>query len=306
MVEFEKVMLRFKSDNAISPPQQFPVFSPDCQDGDSAFQFNAFTPSFPADRLNDVRVIVSAKMHVQMVYSATVGTTQGFTVKARNSSGGYLGAATTYGWVAFLETDTVVPQNVDLRVGVLQPKYFEAGTSHGWPETGQAYASRPLTGFGGATGVVTACNVNTFGAHLAAVNGLIDCSLPGGFGSQGYNTDCSGGHCALYWLALKEAVVTGGPPSAVSGMWVDTGQVAPKFFAPDCEEGDWAAWDVYFTRPFLTPPFVFVTATIGPSVVGLATHVTTHGFTLMARNSDCSPGSVGFYWVALGCALGCG
>ena len=71
-------------------------------------------------------------------------------------------------------------------------------------------------------------------------------------------------------------------------------------------DGDWREWHAYFARPFLVPPFVFVTATVGVSVVGLATHVTTHGFTLRGRNSDCAAGPAGFHWVALGCAAGCG
>jgi hypothetical protein len=63
----------------------------------------------------------------------------------------------------------------------------------------------------------------------------------------------------------------------------------------------------------LYPPKVFVTANNhnvdgqNPAVTGIARNVTTDGFTLAAHNTaKCMEGHAGFYWVAIGCAPGCG
>jgi hypothetical protein len=131
------------------------------------------------------------------------------------------------------------------------------------------------------------------------------------------NSDCAFGVCNFNWVALSQ-------PSALTGIgdsanvWVDTGVVSAKFFSQDCLAGDTQSWAVDFSAPFLTSPIVLLTANdIGlitqPSpgdhncaAVGIARDITPYGFTLTARNSDCSSGKAGFYWVAIGCMRGCG
>jgi hypothetical protein len=83
--------------------------------------------------------------------------------------------------------------------------------------------------------------------------------------------------------------------------------VEPKWFGASCETGWSAYWEVYFSKPFLSPPVVLLTCKDADvAVVGLARDVTTHGFTLAGLNSDCAAGNAQFYWVAIGCGLGCG
>jgi hypothetical protein len=72
--------------------------------------------------------------------------------------------------------------------------------------------------------------------------------------------------------------------------------------------------DVYFDRPFLTPPVVLATARDRDSelkrhhnpLVLIAQNVTTHGFTMAARNTDTVNAIAEFYWIAIGCKEGCG
>lgn len=84
--------------------------------------------------------------------------------------------------------------------------------------------------------------------------------------------------------------------------------------SPGAEEGDWAHLDVYFDRPFLTPPVVLLTARDSDGdpklhanpLALIAQNVTTHGFTVAARNTDTAQAEAKFHWVALGCNAGCG
>ena len=84
---------------------------------------------------------------------------------------------------------------------------------------------------------------------------------------------------------------------------------AGSSFWPSGQPGDTTLFDVYFNQlNWLRPPLVFLTAnTVGAEnvphnafAVGIAQNVTTYGFKLRARNSDCASGACGFYWVAIG------
>jgi hypothetical protein len=80
----------------------------------------------------------------------------------------------------------------------------------------------------------------------------------------------------------------------------------PNLFKPDCEPDDWQWVDV--TAHFSEPPRVILTASdLGAeqssghftAVVGVAQDVSTTGFRIGGRNSDCSPGVAHMNWLAL-------
>jgi hypothetical protein len=128
------------------------------------------------------------------------------------------------------------------------------------------------------------------------------------------------GASAFYWAAVAPSDGTGQSPTALEDPFLAAGRVRAGFlFHPDYQQGEWQRWDVYFRRPFLTPPIVLLTANDlkqdgssvpreqrVPPTLGVAQNVTTHGFTIWARNTGEFEGEAGFEWVALGCALGCG
>jgi hypothetical protein len=185
--------------------------------------------------------------------------------------------------------------------------------------------------------VLTATNAHVkpfipFGAraldyHNAAAVGIVQTDLPSlfppthGFTLLARSSDCGFGGCAFYYLAHSPD-----PNEGDTNLFVDTGEVSANDwpvggrgldFGPNCDRfgADTKRLSVDFTRPFLTPPVVLLTANdrgiADPTVanvalVGMAQDVTPWGFTLQARNSDCSVGQAGFFWVAVGCALGCG
>ena len=78
--------------------------------------------------------------------------------------------------------------------------------------------------------------------------------------------------------------------------------------------GDWLYLDVYFDRPFQTPPVVLLTARDNDGdvkkhfnpLIPIAQNVSTHGFTAALRNTDTIDAMGEFYWVAIGCNAGCG
>jgi hypothetical protein len=306
MNKIEDVMLQFSLEKHSTTTLQR-----DCEPGDTREGFVKFSSPFPADALDQVRVIVSANGQAGTVYNAKVveqNGKQGFAFKVRNAMENELHGGPHFAWLAVLEQKGRIAPSVNLRVGVTQPRYFAAAPNGGGGLQGldDIYAYRPLPD-GPIACLLTACDVNV-DVGPAAVAGAILPHENTGLDMRFYNTGCDGGHCAFYWLALAAPVPAGTTPyfPGTEGMWVDAGRVEPLHFQPDCQEGDWKAWHVYFQRPFLVPPFVFVTATMGVSVVGLSTEVTTHGFTLRGRNADCASGQAGFYWVALGCEVGCG
>jgi hypothetical protein len=84
--------------------------------------------------------------------------------------------------------------------------------------------------------------------------------------------------------------------------------------SPGGVPGDWVHLDVYFTKPFFTPPIVLLTArdsgvnhspVVNP-LVAIAQNVTTDGFTAALRNTDSRDATAEFYWIAIGCQPGCG
>jgi len=89
----------------------------------------------------------------------------------------------------------------------------------------------------------------------------------------------------------------------VAGVRIQTGCTDKQLFSSACQEGNWRTWNIVFYHPFSEVPAVFLSPN-GPTpnvaVVGIAQNVTTEGFDLCARNSDCTSGEAGFCWLAIG------
>lgn len=305
-------------------------FSEDCVPGDwedfGTIKFpTPFPTPFPAGK--GVRVIVTANdlevprgVHNAAVVGIVRHTDelgqpippeQGFRLWGRNSdcARGLAG----FNWMAVLETPGKTQKRpIDLRMAVLQPQHFQPDCKPGdWKSWGVNFSTdfsdEPIT-------LLTASNLNvipwhrddTLWYHNAAVVGIVQDSAATGFTLSARNSDCAEGDCAFYYVALSQQM------AGKEDLWVDSGEVTAQTFAPDCKSGDWGDWTITFSQPFLSAPVVLVTANDlrakggNPAVVGIARNVTPYGFLLSARNSDCAPGQAGFYWVAIGCARGCG
>jgi hypothetical protein len=296
-------------------------FSKDCEPGDTETFNISFPTPFPAQ---GVRVIVTANSlnvprgahNAAVVGIAQQVTPAGFVLRARNSDCADAGGFAGMNWMAVLETPDIQQKPINIRMGVLQPQSFspdcESGDTRdfGGNFSTSINDNQPVV-------LVTASNLNVQG-HNAAVVGtvLYPQTDTTGVVLKGRNSDCASGGCGFYYVALSHK--TPGRADLI----VDTGDVHPQNFFADCTEGDTRSWDVYFHQPFLTPPVVLVTANgseanfHNAAAVGMARNVTPYGFTLVGRNSDCfGEGGVfgprpaipaGFYWVAIGCAVGCG
>jgi hypothetical protein len=243
-----------------------------------------------------------------------------------------------FNWMAVAETPGREHHpDIDLRMGVVQPRFFW-GRCLGNPLFWRVnFGPRRTLGAADNLPIVlaTANNLNTWATTTeakfdggpvhaqdweplptAATVAVVQRADPTGFFLKAWNADMHWGNCAFYHVALAHTTSPG------VDLFVETGRVGAKQFQPRDNEGDWRLWDVPFTDPFLTPPTVLVTANDlmddgsfvpdrGPgnakavAAVGTAQNVTTHGFTLKARNSDCGDGFAGFHWVALGCSRFC-
>ena len=310
-------------------------FSKDCEIGDTetfqttGFQRVVFPEQFPAQ--SSVRVIVTANNlgaptgthNAALVGAVQDVTVEGFILKARNSDCADEVSLAGMNWMAVAETPGVQQKPTDIRIGTLQPRSFSSNCNHGDTTDWGVTFSTPLESQ--RVVVVTANDLNVQG-HNAAVVGIVlgpdgNPLAPTGFALKARNSDCAAGGCGFYYAAISPGVAGSG------SLIVDTGEVVSQNFFNNCSDGDTKAWEVYFSRPFLTPPIILVTANDGHLVghslqhqafpVGMARSVTPYGFTLVGRNSDCFTGDgglfgpkiaaqAGFYWVAIGCALGCG
>lgn len=290
-----------------SPPR----FEPDCIVGDwQSYQVN-FDKEF--DDPDKVRVIVTANDEDVPTADnpAVVGVVWGvskkdFTLWARNSDG-ETGEAGFY-YMAVEELGKP-PEGelVDLRLGILQQKSF---IREGQPGAWQTWNPNFLPLFPAGkqyAALVTGCNLNVRSSSVPAVGMSRNLDFDHFDLAARNSAACvpgprSSGACAFYYVAGVEGVTP--DPDRI---WIDSGVVGPNPFGSSCNAGWTASWDVYFSRPFLSPPVVLLTCKDADvAVVGLARDVTTHGFTLAGHNSDCASGMAQFYWVAMGCGLGCG
>src|SRR5262249_37033926 len=142
-----------------------------------------------------------------------------------------------FNWMAVLETPGQQQRPVDLRMGVVQPKYFQPdcipGDWQGWGVNFSAlFADTPVA-------LLTASNLNVQG-HNPAVVGVVQNPNTTSFHPVARNSDCAGGDCTLYYVALSQ------DRAGRNDLWVDTGEVFPQTFAPNCVPGDWQSWDIYF------------------------------------------------------------
>jgi hypothetical protein len=266
-------------------------------------------------------------------------TPQGFKLWGRNPHECARSVA-GFNWLAIAEVPSgEEPSHVAVRLGVVRPRFFWrrcGGDPRFW-----SVSFLPNRSLAGASGppitLATATNLNVWATsgELSGIGGptyaytwetsynaaavpVIQMPTPDGFRLKGSNSDGQHGNCAFYHATFAEL------PGSSQGLWIEIGKVGAKSFEPRDNEGDWRMWDVEFQDPFLTPPTVLVTANDrmadgmpvpdhgaggvfakAVAAVGIATNVTTHGFTLMARNSDCAGGFAGFSWVALGCERFC-
>jgi hypothetical protein len=301
-------------------------FSKDCETGDTQdFPAVRFPLQFPAE--SRVRVIVTGNNlgvpagthNAALVGAVQKVTAEGFVLNARNSDCSEELSLAGMNWMAVAETPGAQQKPVNIRMGVLQPRSFspdcESGDTKDWGIVFSApLASEPVV-------LTTACNLNIQGHNAAAVGIVLgpdgNPPAPTGFTLKARNSDCAAGGCAFYYVALSP-----GTPGS-GNLIVDTGEVPGQGFFDDCSHGDTREWDVYFSQPFLTPPIILATANDSnlrqhqAFPVGMARNVTPYGFTLVGRNSDCFTGGggilgpkltgqAGFYWVAIGCAPGCG
>jgi hypothetical protein len=231
-----------------------------------------------------------------------------------------------FNWMAVQETPGVNQSPVTVRMAVLPPQFFSKSCTDG--DTPEDTPIKFWQAFGGTptvfltagnlfvNGMVTVSSgkggTRTFGAHNAAVVGVALNEQSNGFTLHARNSDCSKDVSACGFSYAAVIVSPAGGGGGNDNLFVDTGEVTAQAFNISCVDGDTQTQTVFFTRPFLTPPIVLLTANdVGAAghlafPVGLAQNVTPYGFTLTGRNSDCAPGMAGFYWVALGCGQGCG
>jgi len=302
--------VRIQSD---SSPEK--IFEEDCQQGDWQKHIVQFVQPFPVSS-QEIRVIITANDLRIGNYGgapnpAAVGiayevTQTGFTLAARNSE--CRRGITAFYWMAVAETPGVQDEGpIDLRMGILQRKYFQPNCQ---PDDSQSWKDvRYSTPLDHSTVVLlTASNLNIPILQDVPAVGIVQNSSGNAFTLTACNSDISGGFCAFYYVSLSRET------EGRHDLWVDTGKVEEKRFSRHGSAGDWQFWDIAFRESFLVPPYVLVTAynprryeeDHNSAPVGIARDVTTSGFTLAARNSACGGGYAGFYWVAIGCAKGCG
>ena len=267
-----------------------------------------------------------------------------FTIAARNAdcADGEAG----FNWMVIAEESPKEQPPVDVRIGVAQPRVLEQSCERGdWAAWNQPY-SEPFRGkepatFGFATAghigptgqtnttmdqhTVPAANArnttvqyadNPIAAQMIAYRQApLAAGHPAGLGLMARNTDEFRGVVAPNWLAASFA-----PDAETSGssLYVDSGRTDSARFQMGGHQDGWQFWEVPFSRPFESPPVVQLTCTAaadtwapnldqrGVPVVGIVMNVTRFGFTLCGRNSDLVAGQSGFYWVAVGCGVGCG
>lgn len=312
--------------------------------------YDELDPTFTFDPAM-VRIIITAnsqREHPDDYTCAPVGYVQnigptGFDIIALNtdSQGGQAG----FNWMAIAETPEPASRRIfGLRMALSHPLHFEVSATLGdWQifripfstpfiSSFKTFPVRLLTGSNHGRALtmtivpdhrdLTPASLYTLfsaepyvgeGGVVGAVGVATDFFQPDsnhGVTFLARNQDAFGGQCAFYHVALD-----GDPHDLLDPqILVDTGTTpdALEVFSGGDLRG-YRYWHIYFSRPFLTPPVVLLTATdqgvvdMQPTLppvqtIGQAYDVTPYGFTLVARDtSNLDTGKTFLHWVALGC-----
>jgi H-type lectin domain len=301
--------------------------------------FGVPKPGFPKGVPQEISVVVTPlEMRVAPVAVVKKVTNTGFTLWARNAMNKR--GESRFAWLAVLGVpdSTEARKIIDARLGVLQTKVLAPPQKiTEWPGV---WFSDALVGTNRVV-LLTAHNntgPSNWGvqwnnaAAVASVYpmwGAPTTILPDdGFTAAAINVDTdgrSGYYYAAFIEARRHAELT------ADDLFIDHGSekgVEDSFrynqvtwptppnrgLKPGGNSGDWLYLDVYFDRPFLTPPVVLITARDNDAdvnrhfnpLIAIAQNVSTHGFTAALRNTDSINATAEFYWIAIGCQAGCG
>jgi hypothetical protein len=300
--------------------------------------FGPATPGIPKDVEQVISVVCTPRGSAAPLVAVveTVDAT-GFTFRVRNADPDQGADNVSVDWLAVLgvvDTNSAKTRQSDGRLSVLQPKSFDGFLEqNNWP---RIWFSKPLVPDARGTPPVILLTQNdlhcgqdnpaTIGTvgPLEATSELFNHAIlvPGddpndfGFSVGASDVDTVGGNCGFYSAAF---VVNANAGDSIQDWWIDNGNEKnvdsffnempskpPFSIARGGVSGDWRLLDIYFDKPFLTPPLVFASARGHTPIVCIARRVTTYGFTLAARNTDSVDGHAMFNWIAIGCKDGCG
>ena len=292
------------------------------------------TPKGVAQQVSVVATPLRARKIAPVVVVKKV-TATGFTLFARNLND--QSGESAFSWLAVLGVPDRLPTSYGARLGVLQTKILKPPKLAVWPGI---WFSQSLVGIGREPAILlTAHNItgpsreNDPWRNAAAIASVypIGGTIPpdDGFAVGAVNVE-NAGRSGFYYAAFIDARSHSERDfSDAENLWLDHGSehgIGDSFqynnvpwptppnrdLKPGTVPGDWLYFDVYFDRPFLTPPVVLLTArdasgNLHQNPLALsAQNVTTHGFTVSARNTDTAKAMAEFFWIAIGCSEGCG
>jgi hypothetical protein len=256
------------------------------------------------------------------VCTITELSASGFTAQATNES--ELGkAGLSLNWFA-IEEATKTTTQTNVRMGVTIPQaYVPQNTpdpivpQSWWQQTTPTFASA-LKGKSSVVLLTAADPFGSFKPQAAAVAGTVHKPSLTGFQMAGISRDSAFGSCAFNYVAAATGFVSDEP-----SLVVDTGELLSRRWVegngPGQSGQQWASMAIPFQRRFNEPPIVLVTASsvglasapngLPPPVVGLVSDVTNDYFVINAFYIHSGSGfitSASFFWVAIGCGVGCG
>jgi hypothetical protein len=300
--------------------------------------FGAPMPGTPKGAAQQISVVATPRRTRKVAPVVVVKnvTATGFDLFARNLNNQR--GTSAFSWLAALGVPDRRGASYDARLGVLQTKMVSGPLTTAWPGI---WYSRPLVGVGNEAAILLTSHCNTGpcregdpwrnAAVVASVYPMLGTTAPpdDGFGVGAVNVE-NPGRSGFYYASFIDARphMERDVPNALD-LWLDHGSehnVEDSYqynnvtwptppnrrLKPGTVQGDWLYLDVYFDRPFLTPPVVLLTArdprssTRQNPLAMAAVNVSTHGFTVSARNTDTVDAMAEFFWIAIGCSEGCG
>ena len=299
--------------------------------------FGAPVPGRPKDVVQSITVIATPRTAggVPVVAMVTAVTAADFTFRLRNADPNHKAKGISVDWLAVLgvpDANPTAARLLDARLSILQPKHVGGYLdSRRWPRIWFSQPLNPAQAGAPAVLLLTQNDLNCVQGNSPATigtagaldgsddllaKGIIDGVHDFGFSLRAVDVDTASGNAGFYAAAFsangESDPANDGP--AVTELWFDHGSEnnvdtyfqdaalsgTPYPVAPGGQSGDWRTVDIYFDRPFREPPLVFASARGRTPVVCMARKVTTHGFTLSARNTDTVDGHALFYWAAIG------